>query len=156
MTSIYDIEIKNLQNNPIQLSNFKGKHILFVNVASKCGFTPQYEGLENLYKSHEKLGLKVLGFPCNQFGRQEPGTNDEICAFAKSKGATQCLDAPPGNWLTISSNTSRRLADSTIRAPKSASCLVSSKPIPELAPVIHILDTVSRRLLILRNPSPSG
>lgn len=82
MTSIYDIEIKNLQNNPIQLSDFKGKHILFVNVASKCGFTPQYKDLEELHKTY-KDKLVVIGVPCNQFGKQEPGSSDEIQEFCQ-------------------------------------------------------------------------
>jgi glutathione peroxidase len=80
--SIYNIEIKSLQNNPILLSDFKGKHILFVNVASKCGFTPQYKGLEELQKIHQN-NLVVIGVPCNQFGQQEPGNNDEIQEFCE-------------------------------------------------------------------------
>ncbi|ARV15080.1 glutathione peroxidase [Polaribacter sp. SA4-12] len=80
--SIYDVEIKSLQNNPIQLSDFKGKHILFVNVASKCGFTPQYKDLEELQKMHQD-NLVVIGVPCNQFGKQEPGNNEEIQEFCE-------------------------------------------------------------------------
>ena len=80
--SIYDVEIKSLQNNPIQLSDFKGKYILFVNVASKCGFTPQYKDLEELQKMHQD-NLVVIGVPCNQFGQQEPGNNKEIQEFCE-------------------------------------------------------------------------
>jgi glutathione peroxidase len=80
--SIYDIEIKSLQNNPIQLSDFKGKYILFVNVASKCGFTPQYKDLEELQKMHQDR-LVVIGVPCNQFGKQEPGNNEDIQEFCQ-------------------------------------------------------------------------
>lgn len=80
--SIYDVEIKSLQNNPIQLSDFKGKHILFVNVASKCGFTPQYKDLEELQKMHQD-NLVIIGVPCNQFGQQEPGNNEEIEEFCQ-------------------------------------------------------------------------
>jgi glutathione peroxidase len=79
---IYDIEIKSLQNTPIQISDFKGKHILFVNVASKCGFTPQYKGLEELHKKYQD-NLVVIGVPCNQFGKQEPGNNDAIQEFCE-------------------------------------------------------------------------
>ena len=79
---IYDVEIKSLQNNPIQLSDFKGKYILFVNVASKCGFTPQYKDLEELQKMHQD-NLVVIGVPCNQFGQQEPGNNKEIQEFCE-------------------------------------------------------------------------
>lgn len=80
--SIYDVEIKSLQNNPIQLSDFKGKYILFVNVASKCGFTPQYKDLEELQKIHQD-NLIIIGVPCNQFGQQEPGNNKDIQEFCE-------------------------------------------------------------------------
>ena len=79
---IYDIEIKSLQNTPIQILDFKGKYILFVNVASKCGFTPQYKGLEELYKTYQDR-LVVIGVPCNQFGKQEPGNNQVIQEFCE-------------------------------------------------------------------------
>lgn len=82
MTNIYEIGMNSLQNNPIQLSDFKGKHILFVNVASKCGFTPQYKDLEELHQKY-KDKLVVIGVPCNQFGKQEPGTSDEIQEFCQ-------------------------------------------------------------------------
>lgn len=82
MATIYDIEINSLQNNPIQLSDFKGKHILFVNVASKCGFTPQYKDLEKLYQKY-KDKIQIIGVPCNQFGKQEPGSADEIQEFCQ-------------------------------------------------------------------------
>jgi glutathione peroxidase len=80
--NIYDIEIKSLQNSPILFSDFKGKHILFVNVASKCGFTPQYKDLEELHNTH-KDNLVVIGVPCNQFGSQEPGSSSEIEEFCE-------------------------------------------------------------------------
>jgi glutathione peroxidase len=79
--SIYDIQINSLEGNPIHLNEFKGKKILFVNVASKCGFTPQYEDLQKL---HEKYpSLVIIGVPCNQFGGQEPGNSSEISSFCK-------------------------------------------------------------------------
>jgi glutathione peroxidase len=81
-TSLFDIQINNLQGKAIHLSEFKGKHILFVNVASKCGFTPQYESLEKLSKTY-KNNLVVIGVPCNQFGRQEPGNSNEIEEFCQ-------------------------------------------------------------------------
>ena len=80
--TIYDVEIKSLQKNPIQLSDFKVKHLLFVNGASKCGFTPQYKYLEKLHKEYAD-SLVVVGVPCNQFGKQEPGNNQEIEEFCK-------------------------------------------------------------------------
>lgn len=82
MSDIYNIEMNSLQNAPIQFSDFKGKHILFVNVASKCGFTPQYKDLENLHQKY-KNQLVVIGVPCNQFGKQEPGSADEIQEFCE-------------------------------------------------------------------------
>ena len=80
--SIYDIEINSLQGKPINLSLFKGKKILFVNVASKCGFTPQYKELQKLHNIYEK-SLVVIGIPCNQFGKQEPGNSSEISEFCQ-------------------------------------------------------------------------
>ncbi|MCL4138832.1 UNVERIFIED_CONTAM: hypothetical protein GTU68_047546 [Idotea baltica] len=82
MTSIYDININSLQGKPIDLSTYKNKFLLFVNVASKCGFTPQYKDLEELHKTY-KDNLVVIGVPCNQFGSQEPGNSDEIEEFCQ-------------------------------------------------------------------------
>ena len=82
MTDIYNIKINSLQNKAIDLSEYKNKYILFVNVASKCGFTSQYKELEELYKMHED-NLMIIGSPCNQFGSQEPGTAEDIEAFCK-------------------------------------------------------------------------
>ena len=82
MTDIYNIKINSLQNKAIDLSEYKNKYILFVNVASKCGFTSQYKELEELYKMH-KDNLMIIGSPCNQFGSQEPGTSEDIEAFCK-------------------------------------------------------------------------
>jgi glutathione peroxidase len=76
--SIYQFSAKSLQGKEISLETYKGKVILVVNTASKCGLTPQYEGLENLYEKYKDDGLIILGFPCNQFGNQEPGTEKEI------------------------------------------------------------------------------
>jgi glutathione peroxidase len=75
--------LKDIKGNPVELSKYKGKVVLLVNVASKCGYTPQYEGLEALYKKYEKDGFVVIGIPANQFGEQEPGTNAEIEKFCK-------------------------------------------------------------------------
>ena len=81
-TSLYDIKINDINNNPISLNDYKGKKILFVNVASKCGFTGQYKGLQELYDTH-KDDLMIIGVPCNQFGGQEPGTATEIESFCE-------------------------------------------------------------------------
>ena len=83
MTSIYDFSAKTLQGKDVSLSDYRGKAMLIVNTASKCGFTPQYEGLEALFENLGTRGLVVLGFPCNQFGKQEPGSAEEIGAFCQ-------------------------------------------------------------------------
>jgi glutathione peroxidase len=83
MSSVYDFTANSLDGNPVALRDYTGKVLLIVNTASKCGFTPQYEGLEALYQQYRDRGLAVLGFPCNQFGAQEPGTADEIGSFCQ-------------------------------------------------------------------------
>ena len=84
MASIYDFEVTTIDGQEQQLAAYRGQVLLVVNVASRCGFTPQYAALEALYKSHRDQGLAVLGFPCNQFGHQEPGGEAEIKSFCKS------------------------------------------------------------------------
>ncbi|MCR9203887.1 MAG: glutathione peroxidase [Halobacteriovoraceae bacterium] len=81
MSQIYQFKVKDIFGQEISLEQYKGKTLLIVNVASKCGFTPQYEGLEAMYKEFKGKGLEVLGFPCNQFGGQEPGSEEEIKSF---------------------------------------------------------------------------
>jgi glutathione peroxidase len=108
--SIYSIKINSLQGQPLDLASFEGKKILFVNVASKCGFTPQYRELQELYDTY-KDNLVVIGVPCNQFGRQEPGNSDEIAEFCQinygvSFPITEKIDVSGSNqhplyeWLT--------------------------------------------------------
>ena len=87
--SIYDIKIKNRNGEEISLEKYKGKTLIIVNTATGCGFTPQYEGLEKLYEEYNKKGLEILDFPCNQFGHQAPGTDDEIHEFCTAKYQTQ-------------------------------------------------------------------
>jgi len=84
-TSVYDIPLKDIDGKDTSLKAYKGKVILIVNVASKCGLTPQYQALEQLQEKYKDKGFSVLGFPCNQFGGQEPGTNEEIKQFCSSK-----------------------------------------------------------------------
>ena len=81
--SIYDFEAKSISGEEIPLSRFKGQVMLIVNTASKCGFTPQFGGLEELHKTYGGKGLAVLGFPCNQFGSQDPGADGEIAEFCQ-------------------------------------------------------------------------
>src|SRR5580692_2715416 len=79
--SFYDFTMNSIDDKPVHLSSYKGKVVLLVNVASKCGYTPQYAGLEKLYETYKDRGFVILGFPANNFGAQEPGTNEEIKTF---------------------------------------------------------------------------
>lgn len=84
MNNISTIKVKDTDGKEVALSSFKGKVLLIVNVASECGFTPQYKGLQELYEKYKDKGLEILGFPCNDFGGQEPGTNQEIKTFCST------------------------------------------------------------------------
>lgn len=108
--SIYDIHINKLNGEPLVLGHFWGKHILFVNVASKCGYTPQYRALQKLHKKYKEK-LEVIAVPCNQFGQQEPGNADEIKTFCETNYGvsftiTEKIDVKGSNqhplyrWLT--------------------------------------------------------
>lgn len=121
--SIYDIKINSLQGKSIHLSSFKGKHILFVNVASKCGFTPQYKELQELHKQYQNK-LQVIGVPCNQFGGQEPGDSETIESFCEVNYGvtfliTEKIDVkgssqhPLYAWLTQKINNGKR--DSSVK-----------------------------------------
>ena len=81
MTSVYDFTATGIDGDPVELSQFQGSPLLIVNTASQCGFTPQYRGLEALHRDYADKGLRVLGFPCDQFGHQEPGDEEEIKNF---------------------------------------------------------------------------
>jgi glutathione peroxidase len=83
MSTIYDFEARQIDGKAVPLSKYKGKVLLIVNTASACGFTPQFGGLEELHKTYGPKGLVVLGFPCNQFGAQDPGKNEEIAEFCQ-------------------------------------------------------------------------
>jgi len=85
MTSIYDFTMKDTEGNMIPLSDYKNKVLLIVNTATGCGFTPQYEGLQDLYEKYQAQGLEILDFPCNQFGGQAPGSDEEIVDFCQSR-----------------------------------------------------------------------
>ena len=111
--SIHSFTVKSIDGKNLNLASFKGKKILIVNTASKCGYTPQYEGLEKVYEQY-KDKLVILGFPCNQFGGQEPGSNEEIVAFCKKNYGVSFpladkIDvkgdniAPIYQWLTMKS-----------------------------------------------------
>ncbi|MFA5493437.1 MAG: glutathione peroxidase [Porticoccaceae bacterium] len=81
--TIYDFAAVTMQGSGVSLADYRGKVLLIVNTASKCGFTPQFKGLEALYRQYKDQGLEILGFPCNQFGHQDPGSNDEISQFCE-------------------------------------------------------------------------
>ncbi|GKS89858.1 glutathione peroxidase [Acidovorax sp. SUPP2539] len=83
MTSVYDFEARQMNGQTVPLRQYAGQLLLIVNTASACGFTPQFAGLEALHQQYGPKGLAVLGFPCNQFGRQDPGSNDEIASFCQ-------------------------------------------------------------------------
>ena len=82
-TTVYDFEATGIDGQPVPLDRFKGQVLLIVNTASACGFTPQFAGLQELHQRYGSRGLAVLGFPCNQFGSQDPGSNDEIATFCQ-------------------------------------------------------------------------
>ena len=82
---IYDYTVKDAKGNDVSLSEYQGKVMLIVNTATGCGFTPQYEGLQKLYDTYQKDGFEILDFPCNQFGHQAPGTDEEIVEFCQMK-----------------------------------------------------------------------
>ena len=85
MATVYDFKLNDKKGNEVSLSDYKGKVLLIVNTATECGFTPQYEELEALYKAHRAQGLEILDIPCNQFGGQAPGTDEEIHEFCTMK-----------------------------------------------------------------------
>lgn len=85
MTTAFDFSAEDAKGDNVALENFRGKVLLIVNTASKCGFTPQYEGLEKLQADYHDQGFEVLAFPCNQFGKQEPGSNEEIVEFCTTR-----------------------------------------------------------------------
>jgi len=84
MPTLHDFTVDDIRGKPVKLSRYKGRVALVVNTASQCGFTPQYKGLEALQKKYHAKGFDVLGFPCNQFGAQEPGSEEEIAAFCET------------------------------------------------------------------------
>ncbi len=83
--AVYDYTVKDTKGNDVSLSDYKGKVLLIVNTATGCGFTPQYDGLQDLYEKYQAQGLEILDFPCNQFGNQAPGTNEEIVSFCTGR-----------------------------------------------------------------------
>ena len=111
MSSVYDFEAQQIDGSPVSLAQYRGKPLLIVNTASACGFTPQFAGLQELHRTYADRGLVVLGFPCNQFGSQDPGSNAEIAGFCQQNYGVsfpmmQKIEVNGGNahplyrWLT--------------------------------------------------------
>ena len=121
--SIYDNKVINRKGEEVSLKNFKGKVLIIVNTATGCGFTPQYEGLENLYKKYHDKGLEILDFPCNQFGNQAPGTDDEIHDFCSLKYNTSFdqfkkVDVNGENEIPLYTFLKNSISEDTIEAMK--------------------------------------
>lgn len=122
--SIFDIALQRLDGAPATLADYRGQVLLIVNVASACGLTPQYQGLEQLFEQQRGRGLQVLGFPCNDFGAQEPGTPEEIGAFCESKYGVQF---PLFAKVQINSSPRHPLYAALIAAQPVAQAAASSK-----------------------------
>ena len=88
MTTIYDFKVKDTEGKEVSLDKYREKVLLIVNTATECGFTPQYDGIQKLYETYKDRGFEVLDFPCNQFGGQAPGTNEEIANFCTARFGT--------------------------------------------------------------------
>jgi glutathione peroxidase len=123
-TSIYDIPVRKISGDDASLGEYKGKVVLVVNVASKCGLTPQYEGLESLYKHYRGQGFVVAGFPANDFAGQEPGTSEEIQAFCTTSFG---IDFPLFDKITVVGANKHPLYASLIKAQPTA---ISTGPVP--------------------------
>ena len=147
MSSIYEFSTKDIDGNDVSLSVYQGKVMLLVNVASKCGFTPQYTGLEAMYRKHRERGLVVLGFPCDQFGHQEPGDEDEIKNFCSltydvsfpmfAKVDVNGAKAHP-LWQWLKSEKPGVLG---LEAPCCADCRITGFPPPQMQRPSVILST---------------
>src|SRR5476649_2013271 len=124
MSTIYDFSADSLAGTPVNLDQYKGQVVLIVNTASKCGFTPQYKGLEAVYEQFKDKGAVVLGFPCNQFGGQEPGQAEEIGAFCERTSASVSRCSPRSTSTaptrTRCSSSSRRTRRASL-APRRSS-----------------------------------
>ena len=118
MSSLFEIPVNTITGEPTTLAPFQGHVLLIVNVASKCGLTPQYEGLEKLYSTYKHCGFDVLGFPANDFAGQEPGSNEEIATFCR---ATFGVDFPMFSKITVTGPATDPLFNALIAAAPEAS-----------------------------------
>ena len=136
--SIYDIKIKNRDGKDVSINDFKGKVLVIVNTATGCGFTPQYEGLEKLYKKYHDKGLEILDFPCNQFGNQAPGTDDEIhnfCSLTYNTSFDQFtkIDVNGENESPLYTFLKNEIADDTIEGIKNKMVMKAVEKISKTA-----------------------
>ena len=136
--SIYDCKVKTRDNKEISLNDFKGKVLIIVNTATGCGFTPQYEDLEKLYQKYHQEGLEILDFPCNQFGNQAPGTDDEIHEFCALKYNTSFdqfakVDVNGENELPLYTFLKNALAEDTISGMKNKMAMKAVEKISKTA-----------------------
>lgn len=127
--SVYDFTMKTITGQEKKLSDYKGKVLLVVNVASKCGLTPQYDGLEKIYKEYKDKGFEVLGFPANEFGAQEPGSNNEIQEFCRSNYG---IEFPMFEKIVVKGNGVHPLYKYLTETKKEAKAKVDSKLMPIL------------------------
>ena len=136
--SIYDLKVTNRNNEEVYLSEFKDKVLIIVNTATGCGFTPQYEGLENLYKKYHDQGLEILDFPCNQFGNQAPGSDDEIHEFCSLKYNTSFdqftkVDVNGENEIPLYTFLKNAIAEDTITGMKNKMAMKAVEKISKTA-----------------------
>ena len=136
--SIYDCKVKTRDNKEISLNDFKGKVLIIVNTATGCGFTPQYEDLEKLYQKYHQEGLEILDFPCNQFGNQAPGTDDEIHEFCALKYNTSFdqfakVDVNGENELPLYTFLKNAIAEDTISGMKNKMAMKAVEKISKTA-----------------------
>jgi glutathione peroxidase len=115
--SLYDIPVSRIDGKPASLADYRGKVLLVVNVASECGLTPQYEGLQNLYAEKRARGLEILGFPANNFGAQEPGSNAEIAAFCDTRFG---VEFPMFSKISVVGTDRHPLYDALVKAQPAA------------------------------------
>ena len=128
--NIYDIKIQTRNNEEISLENYRGKVLLVVNTATGCGFTPQYDALEELYKKYHDKGLEILDFPCDQFGHQAPGTDDEIHEFCTAKYNTTFDQFK--KIEVNGENTKKRVPGSVSFVPSVAGLIIAGEVIKDL------------------------
>ena len=136
--SIYNIKVKNRKDKDVSLSEFKGKVLIIVNTATGCGFTPQYEGLENLYKKYHDKGLEILDFPCNQFENQAPGSDEEIHSFCALKYNTSFdqfskIDVNGENEIQLYTLLKNEIEDDTITGFKNKMSMKAIEKISKTA-----------------------